>query len=172
MADAVGEGNVAVFAQQHVAQIGILLDVLVQLHQVRVGLALGVFRIVPAAHDDQPVRQLVLEAGQQVVPVLIVNIEGAAVDVCDRCQLAHGDVFDALLRHELHQRKPKLPFRLSHSAVYNFFFHSPIPPTCFFVILTYMIPPKRTIINISLHKNCDFFRNFLENFKKSGQSGE
>ena len=131
VADAVGKGDVAVFAEQHVTQIRILLDELVQLHQVRVGLALGVFRIVPAADDRQPVRQLVLEAGQQVVHILIVNIEGAAVDVCNRCQFAHGNVLDAFFRHELHQSKPKLPFRLSHSAVYNFFFHSPIPPTCF-----------------------------------------
>ena len=29
-----------------------------------------------------------------------------------------------------------------------------------------MIPPKRTIINISLHKNCDFFRNFRENLRE------
>ena len=128
MADAVGEGDVAVFAEQHVAEVGVLLDVLVQLHQIRIGLALGVLRIVPAAHDDQPVGQFVLETGQQIVHILIVNIEGAAVDVCDRCQLTHGDILDALFRHEFHQCKPKLAFGLPHSAVYNFFFHSPIPP--------------------------------------------
>ena len=117
--------------RRHPAQVGVVQDKAVQVPQEGELLPGGVLGLVVLAQSRQPIRHLILQPLQKVPYVPIVDIEGAAVDVCNRCQFAHGNVLDAFFRHELHQRKPKLPFRLSHSAVYNFFFHSPIPPTCF-----------------------------------------
>ena len=74
----------------------------------------------------QPVRHLILQPLQKVPYVPIVDIEGAAVDVCNRCQLAHGGL-GAFFHQQLHQRQAQLLFGFPHPAVCAGLFHMGIP---------------------------------------------
>ena len=53
-----------------------------------------------------------------------MDIEGPAVDVGTLSQLADGDGFGGLLRHEIHQRLPQLPLCLSDAPVNTSLFHT------------------------------------------------
>ena len=61
---------------------------------------------------------------QKIADVLIVDIEGPAVDVGTLSQLADGDGFGGLLRHEIHQCLPQLPLCLSDAPVNTSLFHT------------------------------------------------
>ena len=61
---------------------------------------------------------------QQVVDVLIVDIEGAAVDIRLLRQLPDRDALGALLGHQMHQRQPQLLLGLFYPSVNGRAMHS------------------------------------------------
>ena len=137
--------------------IRVFRDELIQVAEIGEGGAVVFLGIVRLADLDEALRHLLLQLAEQIINVLIVNIERAAVDVGNGRELPHGDILHIFLRHELHQRKPELPFGFSHAAVDGLFVHKTTSNFQIAVFLTLSISYSFFIFNILLLKKRKIF---------------
>ncbi len=132
---AVDERDVAVFADQDLAHVGVLFYKAEDVRNHRQRSSVQALHRMTVQNAVKILEHLLFNLLHHVEHVFVVQVKSPPVDIHQIGQFLDGDVFDALLFKQLREALTQLLFCFAHAAVHSPIFHSFLRlPAAYFIV--------------------------------------